>query len=140
MSKYDPLFQHLNAAHGVVDLVFGDIEKILGFSLPPSARRYPAWWSNSGGTHIQSQAWQAAGYKTEAVDLAGQTVRFVPEQSGFSEMKQEKLDKSKLKEPQFAKSAQHPAYGALKGLITILPGVDITQPAYEDWKKLYGEE
>ena len=29
---------------------------------------------------------------------------------------------------------------ALKGMITILPDVDLTEPAYADWKKLYGED
>ncbi|KKB13087.1 hypothetical protein VE25_03825 [Devosia geojensis] len=35
---------------------------------------------------------------------------------------------------------RHPAFGALKGLITIKPGVDLTEPAFEDWRKLYGED
>ena len=34
---------------------------------------------------------------------------------------------------------RHPAFGALKGLITIKPGVDLTEPAFEDWTELYGK-
>jgi hypothetical protein len=31
----------------------------------------------------------------------------------------------------------HPAYGALKGMITLLPNVDYTEPADPDWGKVY---
>lgn len=137
MSKYDPLFRHLEASHGTLELTFDDIEEILDFSLPTSARRHAAWWSNSGGTHVQSAAWQAAGYRTEGIDLEAGTVRFVPMDTGFSEMKQ-----AELGAPEATTSGSdkpHPAFGALKGLITIKPGTDLTKPTFEDWKKLYGE-
>ena len=39
-----------------------------------------------------------------------------------------------------AKTKHHPAYGAMKGMITLLPGVDLTEPSYPDWKVLYGED
>ncbi len=35
---------------------------------------------------------------------------------------------------------RHPAWGGLKGMITIPPGVDLTAPTLENWKALYGEE
>jgi hypothetical protein len=47
---------------------------------------------------------------------------------------------AKLQQEAAAKSEHHPAYGALEGMITILPGVDLTEPSYSDWKKLYGED
>ncbi len=62
-------------------------------------------------------------------------------QGGFSEMQQTELkppvsaDQGRAKTPY-----RHPAWGAMKGMITILPDVDLTEPSYEDWKKLYGEE
>jgi len=38
----------------------------------------------------------------------------------------------------------HPAWGAMKGMIRIMPGVDVTQPADPDWAdyldKKYGPE
>lgn len=38
------------------------------------------------------------------------------------------------------KPYRHPAWGALKGMITIPPDIDLTEPAYGDWKALYGED
>jgi hypothetical protein len=141
MSKYDPLFQHLSQSTGAVQLQFIDVEKILGFPLPSSARRHAAWWSNSGGTHVQSAAWQAAGYKTEDVDLHQETIKFVPEVAGFAEMKQPRIKSDTPPKPEAPSEAKHhPAYGAMKGMITLLPGVDLTEPSYPDWKKLYGED
>lgn len=59
---------------------FSDIESILGFELPASARKYNAWWSNekNGGRHSQAVAWSAAGWETAEVDVAAETVLFKP--------------------------------------------------------------
>lgn len=143
MSKYDPLFQFLKHSATTVELRFVDVEERLGFKLPASARKYAAWWSNSGGTHVQSAAWQAAGYKTEQVDMEQQTVRFVRDSKGFGEMKQKPFEGSPKATPMSSdqKAAyRHPAWGAMKGMITLLPDVDLTTPSYEDWKALYGED
>jgi hypothetical protein len=35
---------------------------------------------------------------------------------------------------------RHPMYGALKGLIHIMPGTDLTQPADPDWTKICEEQ
>jgi hypothetical protein len=32
-----------------------------------------------------------------------------------------------------AVSKRHPMFGALKGLVRIAPGTDLTDPAYPDW-------
>ena len=59
MSKYDPLRIFLeNAAKGVSEmtLTFQQIETILGFTLPPSARRHRAWWANPGTPHDHPHA------------------------------------------------------------------------------------
>lgn len=145
MSKYDALFLHLSKSGGTVEVSFDEIEGILGFPLPASARRHPAWWSNSGGTHVQSTAWMAAGYRTEDVDVVAGSVRFVPDRGaeGFGEMKQAKFKAEQAIKPDAAaakKPFRHPAWGALKGMITILPGVDLTEPAFPEWKELYGED
>ena len=78
-SKYDPLYHHLaNSSETVIALSFSEIERILGFALPASARRYQAWWANEReGTHSHARSWLEASYGTQGVDLNAQTVRFV---------------------------------------------------------------
>ena len=78
-SKYDPLYHHLaNSPETVIALSFSEIERILGFALPASARRYQAWWANEReGTHSHARSWLEASYGTQGVDLNAQTVRFV---------------------------------------------------------------
>ncbi|NLX85437.1 MAG: hypothetical protein GXZ00_07465 [Synergistaceae bacterium] len=74
-SKYHTLKDYLeNRGKDAIDLSFSEIESILGFKLPQSAFRYPAWWSNHG--HTQSFSWNEAGYETTNVDLPGRRVRF----------------------------------------------------------------
>jgi hypothetical protein len=78
MSKYEPLQQFLlERSEGQIPLSFEEIEAILGFELPDSARRYAPWWSNVGGTHVQASAWLAAGWRTSNVDVPGGRVVFV---------------------------------------------------------------
>jgi hypothetical protein len=77
MSKYDPLAPLL-AGQNVrrVVLAFGELETVLGFTLPDSARTYPQWWENHPG-HSQAKAWLDSGFHTEDVNLANETVAFV---------------------------------------------------------------
>lgn len=65
MAKYDPLRDYLlrQRLHQF-DLTFREIETIIGFKLPASANR-PQWWANvkdPSTTHVQREAWRAAGY------------------------------------------------------------------------------
>lgn len=57
-------------------MAFAEIENILEFSLPPSARRYPEWWGNNPIEGRQSMAWLSAGWQAEEIDLPGETVTF----------------------------------------------------------------
>lgn len=76
--KYTPLFRHLAGFEGVQwPASFAEVEAILGFPLPKSARRHAAWWANEhNGTHSHARAWQAAGWRTNAVDLRAQALVF----------------------------------------------------------------
>ena len=78
MSKYDPLLQFLAKSNELfLKLSFTEIEKILGNSLPSSARRYSAWWANQQVEgHVQSNSWMDAGFQTETLDLNAGTVSF----------------------------------------------------------------
>jgi hypothetical protein len=79
MNKYHKLSRYLQGLDADEwDATFEEIEGILGFELPKSAREYNPWWANqSGGGHVQSRAWQSVGWRTEAVRPMAGTVRFV---------------------------------------------------------------
>ena len=77
--KYAPLYRHLSARTGSRwRASFAEIERILDFVLPDSARLYRPWWSNPkrDGGHSHALAWQAAGWKTREVDLDAETLTF----------------------------------------------------------------
>ncbi len=78
-AKYEPLKRHLEGMfqHGEVRLSFAEIERILGFALPPSAYDAQPWWSNARAGHSQAAAWLDAGWKTAVLDLPGRQVSFV---------------------------------------------------------------
>lgn len=78
MAKYDALGSYLSTLSGEEwTASFKQIEAILGFPLPASARRYPAWWANQESAgHSQAQAWQGSGWQSCDLNLKGGTVRF----------------------------------------------------------------
>jgi hypothetical protein len=116
--KYEPLARFLRTeGFETRSLSFSEVEAILGAPLPPSARRHQAWWSNNPVGHVNAQAWRDAGYKTEGIDLAGETVVFRRDAA------QRPL-------------RRHPAFGALAGTVRVMPGVDLTEPADPDWAGL----
>ena len=68
---YQPLSSHLGGVgQARVALTFSAIERILGRSLPASARKHRAWWSNErSGSHSHARAWMDAGWSVEGVDF-----------------------------------------------------------------------
>lgn len=76
--KYAPLYHHLGRQRGSEwSASFADLEHILGFSLPDSARLYRPWWANDTKSgHSQSMAWTLAGWKTAQVDLDAERLLF----------------------------------------------------------------
>ena len=77
MGKYEPLANFLrDEASDRWDAPFDEIEKILQFKLPPSARRHPSWWGNSHrGNHSQAKGWIPAGWVVRDVDLENEKVQ-----------------------------------------------------------------
>ncbi len=57
---------------------FSQVEAVVGFELPMSARLYRPWWGNqrSGNGHSQALAWSVAGWETAEVDMDGETLLF----------------------------------------------------------------
>jgi hypothetical protein len=77
-----PLHHHLKERTDRADkwqVTFGEIEKLLGFKLPDSARIHRPWWANQGerGGQSHALAWEMAGWKTSQVDMAAETLVFV---------------------------------------------------------------
>lgn len=78
MSRYEPLAQFLDRCPKKNwKAGFEEIETVLGFALPPSAYRYPAWWANQQGPgHSQTNGWRPVGWQTSKVDLERREVTF----------------------------------------------------------------
>lgn len=77
LSKYRIFRDYLNQRKAeCLRLSFSEIENILGFSLPLSARMHQAWWANDATDGRHSCGWLEAGWATEEVDLTGQKVTF----------------------------------------------------------------
>ena len=76
--KYQRLYSHLcSLPDREWKVSFADIEAVLGFELPDSARLYRPWWANqAGGGRSQAIAWMAAGWETAKVDIPGETLLF----------------------------------------------------------------
>ncbi|HJP67490.1 MAG TPA: hypothetical protein VJ846_01215 [Sphingomicrobium sp.] len=53
-----------------------EIETIVGFKLPASARKHKEWWGNTAIPGRHSNAWIDSGWKSAAVDLGQQCVTF----------------------------------------------------------------
>ena len=118
MSKYGSLGQFLKGRREEqVPMTFSEIERIIGARLPPSAHKHRPWWSNNAANSALTRVWLEAGYKSEQVDMEGGKLVFrrIQERPAF---------------PAFGK---HPLRGALKGLLRIAEGTDITKPADPEW-------
>lgn len=89
MSKYKPLQEHLQKSTiDYVRLSFKDIEQVLGFKLPPSARKFQAWWANEVAPRSgQQRSWLDAGWNTQQLDLSKEEVTFVRGTTMGSSMK-----------------------------------------------------
>jgi len=116
MSIYEPITTYLSRAPGnSARLTFGQVEKIIGRPLPRSAYRHREWWSNNPTGHSHARSWTAAGWRTEKVDIEKHVLVF---------SKQAKSPGS---------SPVPDPFGAMRGTVTFLPGVDLTAPTGGEW-------
>ena len=127
MSKYEPLTAFLKQADRRIRLSFGEIESILGFSLPAS-KHHRAWWSNSATNNTMTKAWLSAGYKTEQVDVEGEKVTFQSEGLADPPAPSGSIPRS-------------PLFGSMKGTTFLDPEFDLTAPTMNlldpDWMRKY---
>lgn len=75
--KYAKLTAYLEqqTAHRVT-LPFSEIEKIVGFGLPRSARDHGPWWTNSRSPGRHNEAWLDVGWETAERNMKAQTIAF----------------------------------------------------------------
>lgn len=129
MGKYARLGEFLQAQRTkVVPMTFAEIERVIGGKLPPNSPQYPAWWSNNPSNNVMTKVWLAAGFRTEQVDVKSRKVV-------FRRIEEKRVELPPTPTP--GKDEHHPLFGALKGLIRIPPGVDLTEPADPGWGKVY---
>jgi len=78
--KYLPLARVLiQESRSEVRYSFDQIELAISDALPPSARKYRAWWANerSPGTHTHATAWLGVGWRVGRVDFDQEEVSFI---------------------------------------------------------------
>ena|SRR5271170_6840691 len=128
MGKYEPLSEFLRKQRAEnIELTFGEIERIVGFKLPKSAKEYRAWWSNSPTNSVMTKAWLDAGFESEQVDMAGGKLVFrrVKPSPSIRQGSPRSHDASAAK--------SHPLIGWMKGTVRVAAGVDLTEPADPAW-------
>ncbi len=132
MAKYSALGDYLKGQpRDAVPMTFGEIETIVGAKLPASAHKHRPWWSNNPDNSVMTQVWLDAGFESEQVDIATRKLVF-----------------RRVRQPPAALQGDekpfHPLYGFMKGLLRVMPGTDLTQPADPEWADrldaLYGPE
>jgi hypothetical protein len=161
MGKYAALETFLlTQKKTVIPTTFAQIESVVGHPLPASAK-YPAWWSNNPSNNSMTKVWRRAGFRTEQVDVVQKTLVFrrrpptAPEPPMSKEQwarTQENVrtlidnNKARAAEPASIKSgfteggrpcsaSHHPLRGALKGVLRLVGGTDLTKPADPEWGK-----
>jgi hypothetical protein len=76
-SKYFPLYEYLRLCEKVpLVLTFEKIERLIEKSLPKSAWRSRAFWSNRVSGGLQAKAWMEAGYHVIDVSFENKAVTF----------------------------------------------------------------
>ena len=122
MSRYDRLKAFLHQRDEQrIPMTFADIEEVLGRSLPASARRHRAWWSNNPTNNVMTNAWLEAGYRTTDVDMAGERLVF---ERVMDEQVQDVVDNSSLP----------PLHGLMRGTLRLPSDEELIQPAEPDWQ------
>ena len=136
MSKYRALGDYLkHQRRDAVPMTFREIEKITGAKLPASAHKHRPWWSNNPDNSVITKVWLDAGFQSEQVDMPARKLVF----------RRVRGPKAAGEAPQSAREKPfHPLYGMMQGLVRIMPGTDLTQPADPEWADrldaLYGPE
>ena len=77
--KYQGLYSYLTSLQvSEWRTSFNEVESVIGFELPASARLHRPWWGNQrgGNGHSHALAWSVAGWETAEVDMDAETLVF----------------------------------------------------------------
>lgn len=149
MGKYENLGQFLRVQPmEEVPISFGEIERVIGGTLPRSAYVHRPWWSNNPSNSAMTRVWLEAGYRTERVDMTAQKLVFRRMRTNASKqgiapplaLPLESEARREVGSEAERKPRRHPLFGALKGTFTIDPGWDLTLPAMPEWADLIDEK
>jgi len=139
MGKYEPLTEFLQKQPGgEIRMSFAQIERVVGFKLPPVAQRHRAWWSNSPTNNVMTRAWLDAGFRSEQVDMTARKLVFrkSASPSGRHGGADTAGDAAKGRN-----TGEHPLFERIRGTAQVPEGVDLTEPADPDWGELaYGSD
>jgi hypothetical protein len=139
MGKYEPLTEFLQKQPGgEVRMSFAQIERVVGFKLPPVAQRHRAWWSNSPTNNVMTRAWLDAGFRSEQVDMAARKLVF---RKGAASSASDAAPRTTENGPKRINIGEHPLFERIRGTAHVSEGVDLTEPADPDWGELaYGSD
>lgn len=134
MSIYEPLGNYLRGqSRSHIPMTFREIERIIGRKLPNS-KAHRAWWSNNPNNNVMTRQWLDAGFQTEAVDISAERLVF----KKVSDV--QKLQLEDTSDEKDGELPDHPIFGCMEGSITILDGVDLTEPMDVEWSgKVFDE-
>lgn len=122
MGKYSALGDYLKRQRSErVAMTFAEIEKVIGAKLPPSAHKHRPWWSNNPRNSVMTKVWLDAGFESEQVDMPARKLVF------------HRVRRAKPADEAAGEKPFHPLYGYMQGLVRIMPGTDLTQPADPEW-------
>ena len=134
MGKYQPLGDYLRQQGAeLVAMTFEDIERIVGSKLPGKSQLHRPWWSNNPNNNVMTKVWLDAGYRTEQVDMAGRRLVFRRVHPGKTNEPASRPPAAAPEQDRRAPIRRHPLFGALKGLLRVMPGTDLTKPADPAW-------
>lgn len=131
MTKYAPLEAYLRrSGRATVPMTFGEIENVIGSTLPPKASKHRAWWSNNPTNNVMTKAWLAAGYESARVDMRNRKLVFrTASPDGEPRPTHRNVARTHDQGGAFSR-----IFGALKGTVTVAPGTDLTAPIGEEWE------
>jgi len=136
MLTYEPLEKYLiRQTAASVAMTFAEVERLIGHKLPPSAHERNEWWSNNATNHSQARAWLNAGFETTQLDRRAKRVVF--RRVTISNARTGMQEEPRLFKPENETNAKrverHPAFGALKGMFTIVPRPPNSAPNDGEW-------